>query len=128
MFLSQGRECFKNPLNLHPSSKHLKNLPDHDSCAFEGGLAVADFAVSDDMLGDFGSHSRKGGSGVSKPILECGAAELAEGVGLVFEELEFVVSGGRIFVCYFPVSFFLSSGDSLESSLLNAPFWLSCLV
>ncbi len=42
--------------NRHACLKHLKDLPDHDSCAIERGLAVADFTVSNNEFVDFDSH------------------------------------------------------------------------
>src|SRR3989338_1983200 len=56
MFFVQGRKGFRNLLVSSPAFEHLENLPDHDSCALEGGLPMADFAVCDNILADFDSH------------------------------------------------------------------------
>ena len=54
--------------NRHACFQHLQNLPDHDSGAFESGLAMADFAVRNDVFVDFDSHDVDEGKGLFKGI------------------------------------------------------------
>ena len=37
----------------HAVSEFVEDLPDHDPCAFEGGFAVADQWISDDVFTEF---------------------------------------------------------------------------
>lgn len=52
--------------NRHSSFNHFQNLPDHDSGAFESGLAVANFTVRNNELIDFNSHNDNEGKAVYK--------------------------------------------------------------
>ena len=70
----------KNLFSIHASSEKLQDLPYHDSCAFECGLAVADFGVSDYVFVDFNSfgfHATNIGSIVFKPFADGGVRLLA---------------------------------------------------
>jgi len=63
MFFCEGdEECVEDFFCGDVSFEHFQDLPDHDSCAFEGGFSVADFAVCDDVFVDFDSHCIGDGS------------------------------------------------------------------
>lgn len=47
---------FDDFLSGYISSKQFKNLPEHDSCAFESRSSSANLAVRDNVLVDFNSH------------------------------------------------------------------------
>ncbi|TSC57878.1 MAG: Metallophosphoesterase [Candidatus Peregrinibacteria bacterium Greene0416_19] len=59
--VAQGRECFADICRTVSGGEHLEHLPYHDAGTLEGGLAVADLRVSDDVLveadGHVGKHS-----------------------------------------------------------------------
>ena len=57
MLLCEGnKECIKNLFYRNSCFKHLQDLPDHDSCAFESRLSMADFAVCNNIFVNFDSH------------------------------------------------------------------------
>ena len=43
-------------INAHSSVEHFQNLPDHNSCSFEGGLSMTDFTICDNIIINFNSH------------------------------------------------------------------------
>lgn len=66
MLLGQRRECLKDFFDRSPIFQHLQNLPNHDSCAFESGLPMADFTVCYNIFVNFNSHTNDNDNTVYK--------------------------------------------------------------
>jgi len=66
MFFGYSRVVIEDFINAHSSVEHLKDLPYHDSCALESGLSMADFAVGDNILVNFDSHSNNNDNPIYK--------------------------------------------------------------
>jgi hypothetical protein len=58
ILFSDSRIIFEDFINAHPSFEHFQDLPDHDSCAFECGLSMTDFAVCNNIFVNFNSHCK----------------------------------------------------------------------
>ncbi|MDP3026076.1 MAG: LamG-like jellyroll fold domain-containing protein, partial [Nanoarchaeota archaeon] len=56
LFCERHKECIKNFFYWNSSFEQLKNLPNHDSCAFESGLSMADIAVCNNIFVNFNFH------------------------------------------------------------------------
>jgi len=58
MFFSQRGESLKDFFELSSVLKHFKDLPDHNSCAFESKLSMANLTVRYNVFVDFDSHKK----------------------------------------------------------------------
>jgi hypothetical protein len=88
MLGSQRGIIFKNLSDRQAALKHLKDLPDHDSRAFESWLAMANLAICDNIFIDFNSHKLSNNTEVYKdyelmPITEA-YSSLQEGKEIYF--------------------------------------------
>ena len=66
MLFSDSWMVLKDFFSAHSSMEHLKDLPDHDSCALESRSSTADFAVPDNVFVDFDSHIANNEKGIFK--------------------------------------------------------------
>ena len=57
MFFCKGGKGCENFIYINSSFKHLKNLPDHDSGAFEGWLSVANLSICNNIFINLDSHN-----------------------------------------------------------------------
>jgi len=57
MLFNDSGIIFEDFINAHPSFKHLQDLPDHDSGAFESRLSVTNFTVCNDVFVYLNSHN-----------------------------------------------------------------------
>ena len=66
VLLSQRWVSFNDIVKTLSSFKQFQNRVDHNPSAFESGLSMANFAVSNNILINFGSHRINNGKGVFK--------------------------------------------------------------
>ena len=59
LFCERYKEGVKNFFDRSSIFQHLQNLPDHNSCSFESGLAMTNFSVCNNEFIYFNSHDIK---------------------------------------------------------------------